>query len=108
MIYEILMALAAFFALLGAIGFFRFPDFYTRIHAATMVTIGGACLGLTALALSTWEQPGYDINYIIKVLLIIMFILITGPTSSHALADAAYHTGVIPKNLVKNDMENKK
>lgn len=106
MIYEMILVLSAFFAILGAIGFFRFPDFYTRMHAATMVTVGGACLGLTALALSTWQQPGYDINYIIKIILIIMFILITGPTSSHALADAAYHTGIIPKKLVKNEMEN--
>ena len=105
MIYEIILGLSAFFAVLGAIGFFRFPDFYTRIHAATMVTVGGACLGLAALALNTWQQPGYDINYIIKIILIIMFILITNPTSSHALADAAYHTGIIPQKLVKNDME---
>lgn len=108
MTYEIILALSAFFAVLGAIGFFRFPDFYTRIHAATMVTVGGACLGLAALALSTLQQPGYDINYIIKIILIIMFILITGPTSSHALADAAYQTGIMPKKLVKNDMENNK
>lgn len=108
MIYEITLAMSAFFAVLGAIGFFRFPDFYTRIHAATMVTVGGACLGLSALALSTWQQPGYDINYIIKIILIIMFILITGPVSSHAIADAAYHTGIMPKKLAKNEMENDK
>ncbi|MFH1433047.1 MAG: monovalent cation/H(+) antiporter subunit G [archaeon] len=105
MIADILFATSAFFALLGAIGLFRFPDFYTRIHAATMITIGGACLALASLAITTYTTEGYSIIYTIKIILIITFILITNPTSSHALAHAAYTTGIVPKNLIKNDLE---
>ncbi len=107
MISEILLSISALFAIIGAIGFFRFPDFYTRIHAATMVTVGGACLALASQALYTHTHPVLGPDYTIKILLIITFILITNPTGSHALANAAHNTGIRPKKLVKNDMENR-
>ena len=105
MIQETLLTLAALSALIGAIGFFRFPDFYTRVHAATMVTVGGACLALIALALHTHTTAGLGAPYTIKILMITAFILITSPTGSHALADAAHKTGITPKKLAKNDLE---
>lgn len=106
MIPEILLTISALFAIIGAIGFFRFPDFYTRVHAATMVTVGGACLALASLAISAYSSPQHGPVYTIKILMIIVFILITNPTGSHALASAAYNTGIRPRKLAKDDMEN--
>ncbi len=105
MIQETLLTIAALSALIGAIGFFRFPDFYTRVHAATMVTVGGVCLALVALAFYTHTTTGLGALYTIKILMIIAFIIITNPTGSHALADAAHKTGIRPRKLAKNDME---
>ena len=105
MIQETLLTIAALSALIGAIGFFRLPDFYTRVHAATMVTVGGACLALMALALHTHITAGLGAPYTTKILLITLFILITSPTSSHALADAAHKTGIKPKKLSRNDLD---
>jgi len=92
----ILLGLGAVLGVVGAIGILRFPDFYTRMHAAgitdTLCTgffVGGLMLqfGLTLAS--------------VKLLLIFMFMLFTCPTATHALAKAARHGGLKP--WVKTD-----
>ena len=99
MVEGILFWIAGIFAFLGALGILRFPDFYTRVHAATMLSVGGVSLALFGVALG-----GYGALYSLKSLVILAFLLLTAPTSNHALARSAYRTGVRAKMLAKNEM----
>ena len=70
----------------GGIGLIRFPDFYTRLHAASVIDTLGCILIVSGLLF----QAGIGI-VAIKLLLILVFILFTTPTAAHALARAAQH-----------------
>ena len=74
----------AFFLLVSAIGVLRFPDFYTRLHAVSVCDAMGAGLVLVGLML----QGGLSL-VTVKLLLIFYFMMFTGPTAVHALAEAA-------------------
>lgn len=74
----------AVFLLIGAIGVLRFPDFYTRLHAVSVCDTMGAGLVLFGLML----QSGLDL-VTVKLLLMFYFMIFTGPTAVHALAEAA-------------------
>lgn len=71
--------------LLGAIGMLRFPDVYTRIHAASLTDTGGASLALLGLALVSGLTPET-----MKLGIIWLFIMLTTPVAANALANAAY------------------
>ncbi len=74
-----------FFLLMGAIGLLRFPDFYTRMHAAGKSDTLGSLLVLTGLA----SYGGLDLPSV-KILFIALFIFVTSPTATHAMARAAF------------------
>ena len=103
MISEVLLTIAGIWALLGALGLFRFPDFYTRSHAATMISVGGV---LFALFVLMFGKQFLGI-YFFKIMVIIVMSLLTGPTAAHAVANKAYMIGVVPRKLGKNEMESK-
>lgn len=87
-----LIAAGALFALVGAIGMLRLPDFYTRTHAAGITDSAGVGLLLLGLLL---QAESFAVA--IRILLILLFLLFTGPTTVHALAHAAYQDGLKPK-----------
>lgn len=72
------------FGILGGIGLLRFPDFYSRLHAAGITDTLCALLIILGLLI----QAGLALVSI-KLLLILLFLLFTAPTASHALARAA-------------------
>ena len=76
----------------GAVGMLRFPDVYTRMHAAGVTDTLGSGLIIVGLML----QTGLEFLILAKLLLIVSFLFITIPTSSHALAMAALHSGLQP------------
>ena len=81
----------AAFLLVGAVGLVRLPDFFTRIHATGVIDTMGMGLTLAGLILlAGWSLPS------VKLLLILGFMLLTGPTATHALAKAALHGGLDP------------
>jgi len=80
-----------FFVFVGGLGLFRMPDFYTRIHAASLTDTMGAGMILVGLML----QAGLTL-VTAKLLMILIFIFFTSPTSTHALAKAALFAGVRP------------
>lgn len=86
----VLLFLGVFFGLTGAVGLFRFPDFFTRIHAASITDSMSAILILAGLVL----QTDFGLTAV-KLVFILLFLLITGPTASHALAKAARHGGIL-------------
>lgn len=73
------------FILAGSLGVLRFPDFYTRIHAAGLTDTLGAEFVLLGMACQS-----DDFSTIIKLFFIAWFLLITSPVSTHALAHAAW------------------
>ena len=79
------------FALIGAVGIIRLPDVFARMHGAGIVDTLGA--GLIMLGLIF--QAGFTL-VTVKLALIVVFLLFTGPTSTHALARAALNGGVKP------------
>tara|TARA_B110000014_G_scaffold214805_1_gene168168 strand:+ start:222 stop:524 length:303 start_codon:yes stop_codon:yes gene_type:complete len=88
----ILISTGLAFFLGTTIGLLRFPDFYTRMHAAgkgdtlstVMILIGCICL------------VPMDLLLAIKILLIINFIFIGSPTATHAMMDAGNKAGATP------------
>ena len=81
----------SFFVLVGGLGLLRLPDFYTRIHAAGLTDTLGAWLMLIGLML----QAGLSLTTV-KLVLLLVFLVLTSPLSSHLLAKAAYLRGVEP------------
>lgn len=79
------------FVLLGVVGFFRFPDFYTRLHAASVTDTAGAGLFLLGLALHTEFNTDT-----LKILFILLFSFFTSPTGSYAVANSAVRFGLQP------------
>ena len=79
-----LVCSGVFFLLTGAIGLIRFPDFYTRMHAAGKCDTLGSLLVLTGLA---WY--GGFVLASVKLLIVALFIFVTSPTATHAIARAA-------------------
>ena len=79
------------FCIVGAVGMLRMPDFYTRMHAASVVDTLGAGLLLAGLLL----QAGPTL-VAVKLLMIGALLLFASPTATHALARAAFARGVQP------------
>lgn len=77
--------------LVGGIGVLRFPDVYTRMHAASITDTMGA----GALLLGLILQAGFTL-VAVKLFFILIFLFITSPTSSFSLAHAALSSGVEP------------
>lgn len=88
-----LLIIGSFICLSGAIGMHRFPDFFSRMHATSVTDTLGGSLILVGLM---FQIDGQYI-VLIKLILIVLFILLTSPTASHALAKAALHGGLRPK-----------
>ena len=77
--------------IVGLLGVYRMPDFFTRLHAASVIDTLGAILILFGLIMH------HGINIIsLKLFLILIFILITTPTAAHALAKSALHGDLRP------------
>lgn len=98
----IAILVGAFFSITGAVGLFRLPDFYSRIHAAGMQDT----LGVPMFMLGMMLQNGWDINTA-KYFFILLFIYYSGPTATYALAKAALHGGVPPVIGEKNNTNDK-
>lgn len=84
---NIFIIIGSFFLLLGGLGIYRMPDFFNRAQAGTKATTLGAFSVLLGVGL-------YDITWLPKALLIIVFVAITNPVGSSVLAKAAYKKGV--------------
>jgi multicomponent Na+:H+ antiporter subunit G len=87
----ILLLAGGAFCIVGAVGVLRMPDFYTRVHAASLSDNVGAGLVLLGLLL----QAGFTLTAA-KLLIVAALILLTSPAATHALAAAALGRGVKP------------
>ena len=96
-----LLAAGSIFVLIGAFGLIRFPDFYTRLHAAGITDTLGAELILLGLMFQAGLSP-----VTVKLILISLFIFFTSPTATHAVANAARVMGLKPMLVPDKDLEN--
>jgi len=88
----ILLISGGVFGVMGGVGLIRFPDFYTRLHAAGVTDTLCALLIILGLII----QAGLSI-LTVKLALILLFLMFTAPTASHALARSALVDGVAPQ-----------
>lgn len=86
----VLIFVGVFFSAIGTLGVIRLPDVYTRLHASGKVST----LGLIGLLSGTAVLMPQTT---IKMLVLALFMVITAPVASHAIASAAYHLGIKPK-----------
>ncbi|MBK1664323.1 sodium:proton antiporter [Rhodospirillum rubrum] len=84
-------AIGGAFLIIGAIGVLRMPDLYTRLHAASLVDTLGASMMIGAMMV----QSGLTLGTV-KLALVMIFLALTGPVSSHALAGSALRGGLWP------------
>jgi len=96
----VLLSLGGLFVLIGGIGAVRMPDLYSRIHASSVTESLGAILVLIGLML----QSGLTL-FTVKLIAILLFLLVTGPTSTNALASAALMAGADPMMDEDNDLD---
>lgn len=87
----LLVLAGAGFFLIGAFGFLRMPDLFTRIHAASLADTTGMALVLLGLALLA--GPSFAAA---KLVCLVLFLLFMGPAATHALAAAALAAGIKP------------
>ena len=86
-----LLLVGSCFAVIGGIGIVRLPDFYTRLHGAGLTdTLGAGCV-LTGLMFYTTSWL-----IVVKLVMILFVLLITSPSSAHALSRAAQTYGLKP------------
>ena len=97
---------------LGAISLYRFPDVYTRLHGATKcTTFGTIFVSFSAfiyafsrfLATGEWRF----IVLIIHGMVAVFVLLITNATGSHAIARAAWRSGIRPEPCAIDALEDK-
>lgn len=107
-IIGILMGLTGLIFFLGAaVGLVRFPDFYTRMHAAGKGDTLSTMLMLTGFGLVTMEDFSLGSWLLfMKIMAVVLFIFLTTPTSSHALMRAAFEDDEMP--LTEKDLKKSK
>ncbi|MCH1426864.1 MAG: monovalent cation/H(+) antiporter subunit G [Alphaproteobacteria bacterium] len=92
-----LILLGVLALLIGALGLLRLPDVYCRIHAVGMIDTAGASFIILGLAI----HEGVSL-VTVKLLFIGIFLFFTSPIATHAVAQVAHKSGVVPvgRNLV--------
>ena len=79
------------FYVIGALGLYRMPDVFARMHATSVSDTVGAGLMLVGMMI----YAGLSL-VTLKLAVILLLILYTGPVATHALARAALHAGLKP------------
>jgi multicomponent Na+:H+ antiporter subunit G len=87
----IFLVAGSLFVIVGGLGMLRLPDFYTRVHAASVTDTVGSWLVLIGLMF----QGGLSL-VTAKLVLVLVFLVMTSPLASHALTKAAFFHGLEP------------
>src|SRR5699024_12795451 len=88
---SILILIGSITCVISAIGLIRFPDVYTRAHAATKTTSVAVLITLVGVFLYFWLAEHF---ISIRVILAILFVFITAPVSGHLILRASYRANV--------------
>lgn len=110
---HILIGIGLFFSFVGAFGLHRFPDLYTRLHAATKCTTFGSIFLIGAVIVQSvgiWTLEGASSPQsamCVRAVLALVALLVTNATGAHAIARAAHRSGEKPARAVVDDLEGK-
>ncbi len=86
-----LLALGVFFGVTGNIGVLRFPDVYTRLHAAAKCsTTTVLSILLACMVLKGWSPMTG------RIAVIAMFFFVTSPVTAHIIGRSAWLRGIRP------------
>ncbi len=91
----------------GSVGILRFPDYYSRLHPAGKLDTMGLFMTLGGMAV--YVLSDFSLGAVLtalKIMLIVVFIFITSPTATHAIADAGMRAGL--RHWSKTSYEEKK
>ena len=92
-----MLSLGGLVMLIGGIGILRMPDFYSRLHPASITDTLASLLILGGIVL----QAGWSLASL-KIAAILLFLLFTNPAASYALANAAWTAGLRPETKINN------
>jgi len=91
MIAYLFIFLGLVFIFFGTLGIIRFPDIYTRLQTSSKCDAAGA----VALFVGLMVREGLD-SFSLRILIILVFLLLTNPVASHAIARSAAIKGIKP------------
>jgi len=94
----IFLIIGGLFYLLGGLGILRMPDTFNRIQAGTKATTLGSFSVLIGVF---FANP----SWVFKIIIIIVFVVISNPIGSSAIAKATYKSKHIPTNLVVDELK---
>jgi len=86
------LIMGALFCLIGSLGMIRFPDFFTRLHAASLIDT----VGIGFIFLGLMIQAGFTL-ITVKLLIILILMFFLSPLTTHAAARAALYARVKPQ-----------
>jgi multicomponent Na+:H+ antiporter subunit G len=89
MIYKFLLVLSCIYIVFGLIGIFRFSHVYERLLVSSKIDTAATLTILIALIL----KSGFS-GYSMKLVIILIFLMITGPVTTHVIARSAYRNGI--------------
>jgi multicomponent Na+:H+ antiporter subunit G len=92
----VLIISGCMFCLIGGLGLIRLPDMFARKHGASLIDT----MGIGLILIGLMFQAGFTL-ITAKLILILIFVFFTSPTSTHALARAAINGDLVAK--VEND-----
>lgn len=87
LIGAIVTLIGSIFIFLGSLGLLRMPDFFTRIQAGTKASTLGTMLSILGIGIIHYDWAG-------KIIILIVFVFMTNPISSHVIARAAYYANI--------------
>ena len=93
---------------ISIVGLMRFPDIYTRLHAATKTTTFGSIFVVLAVGVKNiWYYDATSITIIIHSIVALLVIIFTNPISAHAIARASLLSGIKPFGVVIKEYDYK-
>ena len=97
MIAYIFIFLGLIFIFFGTLGIIRFPDIYTRLQTSSKCDAAGAVAIMVGLIIKE------GLNAVsLRILIILLFLLLTNPVATHAIARSAAIRGIKPWRKEKN------
>jgi len=89
-------------SIVSAIGLIRFPDVYSRAHAATKTTTVAVLITLVGIFIYYIAAESF---VSIRIILAIVFVFLTAPVSGHLILRASYRAKVkLADSSIKDEL----